>query len=61
MIVNLKDWGFDFHTLSLIRIGDGAYTSFWHDTWKGDKPFVVSFHRGFALDNHCISNVKDCF
>lgn len=61
MVDNLKDRGFNFHNLFSIIIGDGAYTTFWHDTWKGDNPLAISFHGVFALDNHRITKVKDRF
>lgn len=48
MLANLNDRGFNFHAICPIKIGYGAYTSFWHDIWLGDTPLVVSFHRVFV-------------
>ena len=50
IVDNLKDKGFYFHNLASIRIGDRAFTSFWHDKWQGNNPLSISFHRVFALD-----------
>lgn len=61
IVDNLKDRGFDFHNLAPIRIGDGAYTSFWHDKWQGNNPLLIPFHRIFSLDLNRAANVKDRF
>lgn len=59
MLSNLHDHNFDFQSLCPIRIGDGAYTLFWHDVWLGDLPLATSFHGLFALDNHRTATVRD--
>jgi len=33
----------------VLRVGDGADTSFWLDRWCGDVPFRVHFSRLFDL------------
>lgn len=40
-------------------MGDGAFTSFWHDKRKGDVPLAISFHRIFAWDNYRLEFVRD--
>jgi hypothetical protein len=32
-------------------IGDGRATSFWKDTWVGERPFETRFHRLFSISS----------
>ena len=43
MLAHLHDCGLDFHSLTLIRVGNRVATSFWHDVWKGDVPLQTFF------------------
>ncbi|GKD40196.1 RNA-directed DNA polymerase, eukaryota, partial [Tanacetum coccineum] len=49
-VQSLKSIGFDFLSHCSKRIGDGSSTSFWLETWKGDKPLRENFPRLFALE-----------
>nr|GEV22983.1 RNA-directed DNA polymerase, eukaryota [Tanacetum cinerariifolium] len=49
-VQSLKSIGFDFLSHCSKRIGDGSSTSFWLETWKGDKPLRETFPRLFALE-----------
>lgn len=48
MFIQLRDRGLDIRSLCPIRVGDGCYTSFWHDVWMGETSLATTFHRVFA-------------
>jgi len=43
------------------RVGDGAYTLFWHDRWCGDVPFRARFSMLYDLALNKSIIVKDMF
>lgn len=40
-------------------MGDGRFTSFWHDKWIVDSTLVVFYRRVYALNIHKLSTVRD--
>jgi len=50
-----------FHGCVVWRVGDGAYTLFWHDHWCGDVSFRVCFSRLFDLVVNKLITIKDMF
>ncbi|GJY06599.1 RNA-directed DNA polymerase, eukaryota [Tanacetum coccineum] len=49
-ISKLKQKGVDLLSLCSRKIGNGASTYFWNDTWCGDLPFKIQYPRVYALD-----------
>ncbi|PWA92161.1 RNA-directed DNA polymerase, eukaryota, Reverse transcriptase zinc-binding domain protein [Artemisia annua] len=49
-INSLKQKGIDLISLCSHKIGNGADSRFWEDTWCGDQPLKVVFPRIYLLD-----------
>ncbi|GKA44663.1 RNA-directed DNA polymerase, eukaryota, reverse transcriptase zinc-binding domain protein [Tanacetum coccineum] len=58
-VKRLKDKGIDLLSLCSRKLGNGASTRFWEDTWCGNSPLKLQFPRIYNLDtdrNCLISN-----
>ncbi|GJZ43822.1 RNA-directed DNA polymerase, eukaryota [Tanacetum coccineum] len=53
----LKSQGLYLISHCKIRVGNGMYTSFWHDQWLGDSCLRLSYPRLFALENNKVCSV----
>ncbi|GKB77617.1 RNA-directed DNA polymerase, eukaryota, reverse transcriptase zinc-binding domain protein, partial [Tanacetum coccineum] len=46
----VKNQGADLFSFMQKKLGNGADTCFWEDTWRGDMPFKQGYSRLYALE-----------
>ncbi|GKC68629.1 RNA-directed DNA polymerase, eukaryota, reverse transcriptase zinc-binding domain protein [Tanacetum coccineum] len=51
-IPSLYNKGIDLLGFMKKKVGNGANTMFWQETWKGEAPFKIHFPRLFALESN---------
>ncbi|XP_071729080.1 uncharacterized protein [Rutidosis leptorrhynchoides] len=56
---NIESLGVNFANSFSKIIGDGAYTSFWNDSWLIDGPLKDKFKRLFYFEENRECNVRD--
>ncbi|GKA86143.1 RNA-directed DNA polymerase, eukaryota, reverse transcriptase zinc-binding domain protein [Tanacetum coccineum] len=59
LITSLKQKGMDLISLCSRKIGNGANTRFWADTWCGKQPLKELFPRIYLLDSNKNCTVAD--